>query len=157
MVFFILGPWNIAYKHLHYLQNTLWRGKPTSNYEFWCLVFLAKIKPTIFSSRNNLASAVQRKGIIKEDWSTTNITVSERKAKENKWKYCNRNLEMEKSISTREDSLKKALATNAHRVNDDDLQLGGALSRQLNHSNPHWQKKVTGSGVPCKLCWWDTG
>ena len=42
-------------------------------------------------------------------------------------------------------------------VNDDALQLGGALVRQLNHDKPHWTNPVTSSGVACQLCIWDGG
>ena len=61
---------------------------------------------------------------------------------------------MEHSIVIRNIVLKKALGTKAPRVNDDTLQLGGALDRRLIHDNPHWKKPVTGSGVFCQLCLW---
>ena len=44
---------------------------------------------------------------------------------------------MENSISTRKITPKKALKTKAPMVDDDDLQLRGALDRQLNQYKPH--------------------
>ena len=61
---------------------------------------------------------------------------------------------MEKSIVTRMFASKKALGTRAPRDNDDALQPGGALARQLNHDKPHWLKPVTGPGGACQLYWW---
>ena len=42
-------------------------------------------------------------------------------------------------------------------VNDDVLQLGGALARQLNHDKAYFTNPVTGSEVACQLCQWDSG
>ena len=59
---------------------------------------------------------------------------------------------MEQSILTRNDAPNKALATNSARVNDDTLQPGGTLDRQINNDNPHCPKPVTGSEVAYQLC-----
>ena len=58
------------------------------------------------------------------------------------------------SILNRKDASKKAHGTKEPRVNDDVLQLGGALSTQLNHDKTHWPNPVVGSGVACQLCLW---
>ena len=59
---------------------------------------------------------------------------------------------MYQSITTRKYALKKPFEMKAPKVNDDVLQPGGELSQQLKHDKEHWLKKVTGSGVDCKLC-----
>ena len=64
---------------------------------------------------------------------------------------------MEKSTTTRKKSPKKDLEKKSPRVNDDALKLGGALDRWINYDKSHWPKPVTGSGVSCQLCWWDSG
>ena len=45
----------------------------------------------------------------------------------------------------------------APKVNDDALQLGGALAKLLNHDKPHWPNTVTGSRVACIVCQWYSG
>ena len=63
---------------------------------------------------------------------------------------------MDKSDVTRKIASKKALGTKAPKVNYDALQTGVALARQLNHDKPHWPMPVTGSGLACQLCQWDS-
>ena len=61
-------------------------------------------------------------------------------------------MDMEKSIVTINTALKKALGTKAPSVNDDVLQLGGTLAKQLNHYKPHWSNPVAGLVVAYQLC-----
>ena len=53
---------------------------------------------------------------------------------------------MEQCNLTKKSAWKKTLETKAPRDNADFMQLVGALSKQLNHYNPHWPQPVTGSG-----------
>ena len=48
------------------------------------------------------------------------------------------------------------MVTKSPRVNNDALQLGGALFRRLNRDKPQWPKPVIGSGVAFQLCRWDS-
>ena len=58
------------------------------------------------------------------------------------------------SSATRKIALKKGVVLNVPSVNDDGLQLGGALDRQLNHDKPNLKIPVIGSGVAYKVCQW---
>ena len=89
--------------------------KPMSHYEFCRLFLLANIDPTNVFGQNHLVSAVQGQGIRKIDGSTPTTTVSERREIENKWKEWKRNLDMEKSIVTRNITPKKDLGMKANR------------------------------------------
>ena len=111
---------------------------PMSHYEFRRLVCLTKVDTTNCGGRYHLVSAVQRLGIRKKDGSTPTTNVSAWIEIGKKWQDRKRNLDMEKSIVTRNIASKKALGTKAPRVNDDALQPGGALGRRLNHDKPHW-------------------
>ena len=64
---------------------------------------------------------------------------------------------MDQYISTRKAALNNELVTKAPKANDDALQLGGTLARQLNHDKPHWPNPLTGSSVSYQLCQWDSG
>ena len=116
--------------------------------------FACQILTPHFGGRDHLVSAVQRQGKRKKDGSTPTIFLSWKDI-EKKLQYQKRNLDMEKSIVTRKKLSRKALGTKAPWVNDDALQPGGALSRQLNHDKPQCPKPVTVSGVAFKLCRWD--
>ena len=61
------------------------------------------------------------------------------------------------SVSIRKAEPKKTFIKTATKVNDDALQLGGALSWKINHDMSQWPKLVTGLGVYCQLCRWDSG
>ena len=125
-------------------------------YDFWHLFFLANIDPKKFCGRDHLVLAVQRKGTRKKDGSTPTTTVSARAEIEKKHQYQKRNLEMEISIVTRNIAPEKILGMKANRVNDDVLQPGGTLARRINHDKQQWTMPEKGSGVSCKLCWWDS-
>ena len=79
----------------HYVKGD--KVNPMSHYEFWHLVFLAKINPTIFCGRDYLVSAVQRQGIRKKYGYTPTTTVSARREIEHKRQDRKRKLDMEMS------------------------------------------------------------
>ena len=74
--------------------------KPMIHYEFRSLVCLANIDPTNFGGRDHLVSAVQRRGIRKNDGSKPNTTVSARREIEKKRQDWKRKLDKEKSAVT---------------------------------------------------------
>ena len=123
-----------------------------SRHEFWCLVCLANIDPAKFGGRNHLVSALQIRGMRKKYGSTPTTTVSSRREIEKKRKDRKRKLDKEKSIVTRNIASNETMVIKTPRVNDDALQTGGALDRQLNHDKPHWPIPVKYSGVSYQLC-----
>ena len=127
-----------------------------SRSKFWCLACLDNIDPTNFGGRDYLISSFQRQGIRNKDRSTPINTVSEQLTKENKWQQRKLKLDMDQFISTRKVVLKNTSLKHLPKVDDDALQLGGTLARQLRRVKPHCPKPVTSSGVACQLCLWDS-
>ena len=60
-------------------------------------------------------------------------------------------MNMEQYISTRKFSSKKALEIKACKVDDDVMQPGGALARQLNHDKTHCINPVICSVLACQI------
>ena len=156
VIFYILGPRTRPCKCVHYLQNSLWRGKGEHNETLW----------------------VSESGLLGEDWPRkcwrtrpSCIRALTLRHKEEVWiytgYYCFRNiiqrkkhqernqkLDINRSITTRKSAPNNTLVMKAPEATDDVLQPGGALSRRLNHDMPHWLKTVKISVVSCQLCWW---
>ena len=93
----------------------------------------------------------------KEVWVYTYYYCFRTEANKNKRQDCKRNLYMEQYISTRRAASNKVLESKSPFVNDYALKLGGALYRRLNIDKPYCHHPVTGSGLACQLCKWDSG